>query len=59
VNPQRLVQRVVERETVIAEFFPQRLLGLRPIKVGRRRAGVPLLLLRACNDDIWGRQAGS
>jgi hypothetical protein len=42
---QRLVQRVVERGTVVSKFLPQRLLSLGHVKVGRRRAGVPPLLL--------------
>jgi hypothetical protein len=57
MNPQRLVQRVVERGAVVSEFLLQRLLGLGLIKVGRRHAGVPLLLFRARNNDIWGGQA--
>jgi hypothetical protein len=40
-------------------FLPQRLLSLGLVKVGWRRAGVPLLLLRARNGDIWGGQAGA
>jgi hypothetical protein len=52
VDPQRLVQRIVERGIVVSKFLPQRLLGLGLVKVGRRRAGVPLLLLRVRNSDI-------
>jgi hypothetical protein len=45
VDPQRLVQRVVERGAVVAELLPQRLLGLGLTEVGRRRARALLLLL--------------
>jgi hypothetical protein len=45
VDPQRLVQRPVERGAVVAEFLPQRLLGLGIGKVGRQRDdALPLLL---------------
>jgi hypothetical protein len=45
VDPQRLVQRVVERDAVVAEFLPQRLLGSGLAEVGRRCAhALPLLL---------------
>jgi hypothetical protein len=46
VNPQRLVQRSIERRTVVAEFLPQLLLGLDLDEVGWRRASVLPLLLR-------------
>jgi hypothetical protein len=59
VDPRRLVQRVVERGTVVSKFFPRCLLGLGLVKVGQRRAGVPLLVLRARNGDISGGQAGA
>jgi hypothetical protein len=59
MDPQRLVQRVVERGPWSRNFLPQCLLSLGLIKVGWRRAGVPLLLLRARNGDIWGGQAGA
>jgi hypothetical protein len=49
VNPQRLVQRPVERSVVVTELLPQLLLGLGLDKVGRRRAGMlPLLLRMRC-----------
>jgi hypothetical protein len=45
VDPQRLIQRVVERGAVVAELLPQRLLGPSIAEVGRQRARVlPLLL---------------
>jgi hypothetical protein len=59
VDPQRLVQRVVERGAVVSKFIPRCLLGLGLVKVGRRCVGVPLLLLRARNGDISGGQAGA
>jgi hypothetical protein len=46
VNPQRLVQRSVERSAVVTEFLPQLLLSLGHDEVGRWRAGVLPLLLR-------------
>jgi hypothetical protein len=48
VNPQRLVQRPVERSTVATELLPQLLLGLGLDEVGRRCAGMlpPLLRVR-------------
>jgi hypothetical protein len=52
VNSQCLIQRIVERGAVVSEFLPQRLLGLGLIKMGQRRTGVPLHLLRARNSDI-------
>jgi hypothetical protein len=49
MNPQRLVQRSVERSAVVAELLPQLLLGLGLDEVGRRCAGVlPLLLRMRC-----------
>jgi hypothetical protein len=56
VDPQRLVQRIVERGTVVMELLPQRLLGLGLIEVGRRCTGVLPLRLRARNGDVWGGQ---
>jgi hypothetical protein len=53
MNPQCLVQRVVERGIVVSKFLPQCLLGLGLVKVGRRRAGMPPLLLWARNNDVW------
>jgi hypothetical protein len=46
VDLQRLIQRLVERSTVIAELLPQLLLRLSLDEVGRRRAGSLPLLLR-------------
>jgi hypothetical protein len=46
VDPQRLVQRPVERSAVIAELLPQLLLHLGLDEVGRRCAGALPLLLR-------------
>jgi hypothetical protein len=46
VNPQRLVQRPVERSAVVTELLPQLLLGLGLDEVGWRRAGMLPLLLR-------------
>jgi hypothetical protein len=45
VDPQRLIQRIVERGVVVSEFLPQRLLGLGVVEVGWRRADVTPLLL--------------
>jgi hypothetical protein len=59
VDPQRLVQRVFERGAVVSKLSPQCLLGLGIIEVGRRRAGVLPLLLRAHDGDIWGGQDGA
>jgi hypothetical protein len=58
VDPQRLVQRIVERGTMVMELLPQRLLGLGLIEVGRQCTGVLPLLLRARDGDAWGGQAG-
>jgi hypothetical protein len=52
MDPQRLVQCVVERGAMVLKFLPQRLLGLGIIKVGRRRAGVPPLLLWARDNGV-------
>jgi hypothetical protein len=46
VDPQRLVQCPVERGAVVAEFLPQRLLGLGFAEVGRLRIDALLFLLR-------------
>jgi hypothetical protein len=59
VDPQRLVQRIVERGTVVSKLLPQPLLSLGIIEVGRRRAGVLPLLSRARHGDIWGGEAGA
>jgi hypothetical protein len=52
MDPQRLVQRIVERGAVVSEFLPQRLLGLGLVKVGRQRAGVTPLLLWAHDGSV-------
>jgi hypothetical protein len=39
VDPQCLVQRVVDRGTVVLKLLPQRLLALGLVEVGRQRAG--------------------
>jgi hypothetical protein len=59
MDPQCLVQRVVERGAVVSKFLPQRLLGLGLVKVGRRHTCVTPLLLRAHDDGVWGRQSGT
>jgi hypothetical protein len=58
VDPQCLVQRVVERGAVVSKFFPQRLLVLGLVKVSGNHVGVPILLPRARNGDFWGGGAG-
>jgi hypothetical protein len=52
MDPQGLVQRIVERGAMVSKLLPQCLLGLGLVEVGRRRAGVLPLLLRACHSDI-------
>jgi hypothetical protein len=52
VDPQRLVQRVVERGVVLAELLPQCLLSLGLVKVDRQCAGVLPLLLRTRHGAI-------
>jgi hypothetical protein len=47
VDPQRLVQRTVERSAVVTELLPQPLLRLGVNEVGQRGVGMLLLLLRA------------
>jgi hypothetical protein len=59
VDPQRLIQRIVERGAVVLKFLPQRLLGLSLVEVGRRRAGVPPLLSWARDDGVRGRRGGA
>jgi hypothetical protein len=48
VDPQRLVQRPVKRSAVITELLPRPLLRLSLNEVGRRRAGMLLLLPQTC-----------
>jgi hypothetical protein len=52
VDPQRLVQHVVDRGAVVSKLLPQCLLGLGFIKMSRRRAGVTSLLHWGHDDDI-------
>jgi hypothetical protein len=59
VDPQRLIQRVVERGAMVTELLPQRLLGLGLVEVGRRRADVVPLLLRARCRAIRGEKGGA
>jgi hypothetical protein len=59
MDPQGLVQRIVERDVVVSKLLPQRLLGLGLIKVGRRRVGVLPLLLQVRHGDVWGGEAGA
>jgi hypothetical protein len=59
VDLQLLVQRVVERGTVVAELMPQRLLGLGLAEVGRRHARVLLLLLGTRRGAIWSGEGGA
>jgi hypothetical protein len=39
MDPQGLIQHVVERGPVVSKLLPQRLLGLGFVEVGRRRTG--------------------
>jgi hypothetical protein len=49
MDPQRFIQRPVERGAMVAKLLPRRLLGLGTSEVSRRRVGAfPLLL--------WARQ---
>jgi hypothetical protein len=47
VDPQRLVQRPIERGAVVAKLLPEPLLRLSLDEVGRRGVGVLPLLLQA------------
>jgi hypothetical protein len=47
VDPQRLVQRLVERGTVVTELLPEPLLCLGIDEMGRRGVGIILPLLQA------------
>jgi hypothetical protein len=58
MDPQRLVQRIVERGTVVTKLLPQRLLSLGLAEVGRWRAGVLPLLLRTSLGAIWSGEGG-
>jgi hypothetical protein len=57
MDTQGHVQRIVERGAVVSKRLPQHLLSLGLVEVGRQRAGVLPLLLRARHGDVWGRQA--
>jgi hypothetical protein len=59
VDPQHLIQRVVEQGTVVAELLLQCLLSLRLAEVGRWRAGVLQLMLRTCHGAIWSGEGGA
>jgi hypothetical protein len=49
MDPQRFIQRPVERGVVVAELLPQSLLGLGTSEVSRWRVGaLPLLLRTRC-----------
>jgi hypothetical protein len=58
MNPQRLVQCVVDRGPVVLKLLPQRLFILGFIEVGRRHAGPawPPLWMRV-SDDRGGRDS--
>jgi hypothetical protein len=59
MDPQRLVQRLVERGAVIAELLPQLLLRLSLGEVGRWRIDALPLPLRARCGTTRGREAGA
>jgi hypothetical protein len=59
VDPQGLIQRIIERGSVVLKLLPQRLLRLGLVEVGRWRAGGIPLLLRARHGDIWGGEVGA
>jgi hypothetical protein len=60
VDPQRLLQRPVERSAVITELLPQPLLRLSLDEVGQRRSGTLPLLLRMCRgSDVRRRGPGT
>jgi hypothetical protein len=56
MDPQRFVQRSVERSVVVAKLLPQCLLGLGTDEVGRRRVGVLPLRLRTRRGAIRSRE---
>jgi hypothetical protein len=58
MDPQGLVQRIVERGPVVSKLLPQRLLGAGLVEVGRRRTGGLPLLLQVHHGGIWGGEAG-
>jgi hypothetical protein len=59
VDPQGIIQSVVEQGPVFSKFLPQDLLGLGLIEVGWRRAGGLPLLLQSHHGGIWGGKAGA
>jgi hypothetical protein len=59
MDPQDLVQRIIERGAMVSKLLPQRLLGLGLVEVGRWSASLPPLLLWALHGDIWGGEAGA
>jgi hypothetical protein len=59
VNPQGLVQHVVERGPVVSKLLPQGLLGMGLVEVDWWRAdGLPLSL-QAHHSGIWGGEVGA
>jgi hypothetical protein len=58
MDPQGLVQRIVEQGPVVSKLLPQRLLGLGLVEVGRRHTGELPLLLQVHHCGIWGGEAG-
>jgi hypothetical protein len=58
MDPQGLVQHVVERGPMVSKLLPQRLLGLGLVEVGRQRTGrLPLRSRRATVVFETGRPA--
>jgi hypothetical protein len=58
MDPQGLVQRIVERGPMISKLLPQHLFSLGLVEVSRWRVGGLLLLLQACHSGIWGGAVG-
>jgi hypothetical protein len=56
MDPQRFVQRPVERGAMVAELLPQHPLGLGTGEVSRRRDDTLPLLLRARRGAIRSRE---
>jgi hypothetical protein len=54
VDPQRLGQRVVDRDVVVLKLLPQRLFGLGLVEVSRRRVGTAQPLFQVRDGDIRG-----
>jgi hypothetical protein len=59
VDPQRLIQRSVERSAMVTKLLPQLLLGLGLDEVGRRCAGALPLLLRMCRGATRSWEGGA